>query len=61
MCSQVFKVTLVGGVFQSNCPLLIDEYTTTVHRTAPFARIEIAKQKPAVGAYYLALEGMACE
>lgn len=61
MCSQVFKVTLVGGVFQSSCPLLIDEYTTTVHRTAPFARIEIAKQKPAVGAYYLALEGMACE
>ena len=54
MCSQAFKVTLIGGVFQSNCQLLMDEYTTTVHRTAPFAHIGVAGQKPAVGAYLLA-------
>lgn len=53
---EVFKITLVGSVFQSACPLLADEYTTTVHRVAPFARIAAAKQKPAVGAYCLALD-----
>ncbi len=53
---EVFKVTLIGSVFQSDCPLLMDEYRTTVHRTAPFARISVAQQKPVAGAYHLALE-----
>ena len=52
---ETFKVTLVGGVFQTDSPLLADEYTTTVHRAAPFAQISIAGEKPAMGAYYLAL------
>lgn len=50
-----FRVTLIGGVFKSSNPLLVDEYTTTVHRTAPNAKIGISKVKPAIGAYYLAL------
>ena len=56
MAGGPFKVTLVGGVFRADCPLLADEYTTAVHRAAPFAQIGIAEHKPAVGAYWLALE-----
>lgn len=49
-----FEVTLIGSVFKSDCPLLLDEYTTTVHRAAPYASISVAKEPPAFGAYYLA-------
>jgi N-acetylglucosamine kinase-like BadF-type ATPase len=51
-----FKVTLTGGVFKSSSPLMVDEYTTTVHRTAPGARIGIAGAEPVMGAYFLALD-----
>lgn len=54
MESGQFKVTLVGSVFKSVSPLLVDEYTTTIHKTAPFAQIGISEVEPAVGAYYLA-------
>lgn len=56
MCAEEFEVTLVGGVFKSKSPLLVDEYTTTIHRTAPRARVSIAEKSPVLGAYYLALE-----
>lgn len=56
MEQERFPITLVGSVFRSECPLLVDEYTTTVHRTAPFACISIGEQKPVLGAYYIALE-----
>ncbi len=49
-------VTLAGSLFKGSNPLLIDEYTTTVHRVAPRAKIEIAKAEPAYGAYWLALD-----
>ncbi len=49
-------VTLVGSLFKGSNPLLLDEYTTTVHRVAPRARIEVAKAEPAYGAYLLALD-----
>lgn len=54
MENQRFDVTLIGSVFKSECPLIIDEYTTTVHRAAPYANIAVAKQMPAMGAYRLA-------
>ncbi len=57
MEKEDFHVTLVGGVFKTENPLLVDEYTTTVHRAAPHARIGIAHKKPVVGAYDLALDG----
>lgn len=56
MEGERFAVTLIGSVFKSDCPLLFDEYTTTVHRAAPFADISVANEPPAHGAYYLALE-----
>lgn len=56
MQDESFDATLVGGVFKSECPLLIDEYTTTLHRAAPKARVSVAGKAPAYGAFYLALE-----
>lgn len=53
---EELPVTLVGGLLKGSCPLLLDEYTTTVHRTAPYAHIEPAKLEPAEGAYLLALD-----
>lgn len=49
-----FQVTLVGGIFKTRCPLLVDEYTTTVHRTAPCAKVGVCRTNPAIGAYMLA-------
>lgn len=54
MEQERFKISLVGGVFKSENPLLIDEYTTTVHRTAPHAQIVVCDCEPAIGAYLLA-------
>jgi Predicted N-acetylglucosamine kinase len=56
MENEAFNVALVGGVFKTNNPLLVDEYTTTLHRTAPYARIGVVCNKPVIGAYYLALD-----
>ncbi len=56
MDRQRFKVTLTGSVFKSECPLLLDEYTTTLHRAAPYADITVSKQLPAMGAYWLACD-----
>ena len=56
MQDETFDATLVGGVFKSECPLLIDEYTTTLHRVAPKASVSVAEKAPVFGAYYLALE-----
>lgn len=56
MEDQRFKVTLVGSVFKSECPVLIDEYTTTLHRAAPYAQIGLASQPSAMGAFSLACE-----
>lgn len=56
METERFKVTLIGSVLKSDCPLLLDEYTTIVHRAAPFASISVPKEPPAIGAYYLARE-----
>lgn len=51
-------ITLVGSLFKSTNPLLVDEYTTTVHRVAPRAKIQIADDAPAYGAYLMAKEGI---
>lgn len=47
-------ITLVGSIFKSTNPLLVEEYSTTVHRVAPRARIQIADAAPAYGAYLMA-------
>jgi N-acetylglucosamine kinase-like BadF-type ATPase len=51
-----FKISLVGGVFKAESPLLIDEYTTAVHRTAPYAQMVVCGCEPAMGALQLAKE-----
>lgn len=56
MEEEMLPVTLVGSIFRGSNPLLIDEYTTTVHRTAPRAKIQVAGMKPAMGAYLLSLD-----
>lgn len=53
---EKFPVVLAGSVFKGKNPLLIDEYTTTVHRTAPFAKIQVSSREPVEGAYLLALD-----
>lgn len=50
-----FGATLVGGLFKSQNPLLLDAYSLELHKAAPFARISVAKEDPAVGAYLLAM------
>lgn len=54
--NKEFEVVLVGSVFKGNNPLLIDEYTTTVHRTAPCANIQVSTKDPVEGAYLLAVD-----
>jgi N-acetylglucosamine kinase-like BadF-type ATPase len=56
MEKERFRATLIGSVFNSECPLLIDAYTTALHRAAPYAMISPAGQAPAFGAYCLACE-----
>lgn len=56
MENEVFPVALVGGVFKTDNPLMVDEYTTTVHRAAPGAKIGIVLAKPVFGAYGLAMD-----
>lgn len=59
MEKENIPVTLVGGLMKSSNPLILDEYTTTVHRTAPYARISSAKLEPAMGAFILGIEELA--
>ena len=47
-------VTLAGSIFKGTNPLLVDEYTTTVHRIAPRAKIRVADAEPVYGAYLMA-------
>jgi N-acetylglucosamine kinase-like BadF-type ATPase len=52
-----FPMILMGSVFlDRSCPLLVDEFTTTIHKTAPYAKIKITNQRPVLGALQLALE-----
>lgn len=53
---EKFLVVLAGSVFKGKSPLLIDEYTTTVHRTAPHAKIQVSSREPVEGAYLLAVD-----
>jgi N-acetylglucosamine kinase-like BadF-type ATPase len=55
MENEEFLVVLGGSVFKGNNPLLIDEYTT-VHRTAPRAKIQVSSKEPVEGAYLLAVD-----
>lgn len=56
LSSEHFTITLTGSVFKGSNPLLVDEYTTTVHRIAPHAIIKPTILSPAMGAYLLALD-----
>ncbi|HEY9595580.1 MAG TPA: BadF/BadG/BcrA/BcrD ATPase family protein [Spirochaetia bacterium] len=53
---EEFPAVLTGSVFRGDSPLFIDEYTTTLHRAAPRARIVRSTRKPVMGAFHLALE-----
>jgi N-acetylglucosamine kinase-like BadF-type ATPase len=54
--NEEFPIVLVGSVFKGKNPLLIDEYITTVHRTAPCAKIQVSTKDPVEGAYLLAVD-----
>ena len=54
--NKEFEVVLVGSVFKGRNPLLIDEYTTTVHKSAPYAKILVSSREPVEGAYLLAVD-----
>ena len=58
LCAEPIRVYAAGGLTKGDNPLLLDEFTTTVHRTAPYARIEVVKRPPAYGAYLLARDAM---
>lgn len=54
LCAGPVRVYAAGGLTKGDSPLLLDEFTTTVHRAAPCARIEVIGKPPAYGAYLLA-------
>lgn len=58
LCAEPVRVYAAGGMTKGDNPLLLDEFTTTVHRTAPYAGIEVIGKPPAYGAYLLALDAM---
>ena len=49
-------VVVGGRVFSSESPLLLDEFTTNLHRICPKAYIVYPKYKPVIGAYLSALD-----
>lgn len=49
-------VVLGGSVYKGNNPLMIDEFTTVLHRTAPRAYTIIPTLPPVAGAYLSALD-----
>ncbi len=54
-------VVVGGRVFSSESPLLIDEFTTNLHRICPKAYIVYPKYKPVIGAYLFALDELNIE
>lgn len=52
------NVYAIGGLVKGDNPLLMDEFRTTVHRTAPRAHIEAIDIPPAYGAYLLARDAL---
>lgn len=51
-----FPAILAGSLFKSSSPLMMDEYTTTVHRIAPRVKIRTANERPVRGALLMAME-----
>lgn len=54
-------VVVGGRVFSSESPLLLDEFTTNLHRICPKAYIVYPKYKPVIGAYLSALDELNIE
>lgn len=58
MTGERVPVVLIGSLFQTGEPLLIDAYMERVHEAAPLAYPVILKEQPVVGAVQLALDKM---
>lgn len=58
MTGEHVPVVLIGSLFQTGEPLLIDAYMERVHEAAPLAYPVILKEQPVVGAVQLALDKM---
>lgn len=56
MAELAVPVVLGGSLYRGSNPLLIDELTTTLHRTAPWAEVTVPNLPPAAGACLLALD-----
>lgn len=51
-------VVLGGSIYRGNNPLLVDEFTTTLHTVVPGARPVIPSMPPVAGAYLSALDSL---
>lgn len=60
MTTRRIPAVLIGGLFQTGEPLLIDAYMEEVHTAAPLAYPVILKEEPVLGAVRLALDAMDC-
>ncbi|MBN1216475.1 MAG: ATPase [Candidatus Lokiarchaeota archaeon] len=57
---EKMKVPIVmgGSIYKGNNPLLIDEFTKIVHKTAPNAFLIFPEYPPVIGAYLYALDAL---
>ncbi|MDE6845065.1 MAG: hypothetical protein K2J99_04785 [Lachnospiraceae bacterium] len=56
MCEEEVPAVLIGSIFQTNEPVLIDAYMRAVHEDAPNAYAVIPQEAPVTGAVKLALD-----
>lgn len=58
MCGEKVPAVLIGSLFSTGEPLLIDAYMRAVHEEAPEAYAVIPEEAPVAGAVKLALDSM---
>ncbi len=56
MCEEAVPAVLIGSIFQTREPILIDAYMTALHEDAPKAYAVIPEEAPVTGAVNLALD-----
>ena len=56
MCDEKVPAVLIGSIFQTNEPILIDAYMKAVHEDAPGAYAVVPEDAPVTGAVKLALD-----
>ena len=58
MCDSPVPVVLIGSLFRTKEPLLIDSYMKAIHEIAPKAYAVVLDDAPVVGAVKLAMDAV---